>query len=253
MNHVVKKNQSGFTIIELTIAMGFVSAILVAIALTIIQIGGIYNRGVTLKQVNQAGRAVISELQDGISASSPFSVETASDATDTTLLEQDWGGAFCMGSYSYIWNNGDYIDTAMSSGNYANLNIYSDVNYNGKVLEKMIPHFIKIYDPSRSYCVITEGKKINGIKLADATDLLAVGQNNLVIHDLIISTNNDTSSSVTNQQLYDITIILGTNNRDALLTQDGVLSCKPPSALDSDPTYCSVVQFHLVARAGSSN
>ena len=236
--------------------MGFVSAILIAIALTIIQIGGIYNRGVTLKQVNQAGRAVSSELQDSISSSAPFSVETDSGATSTTLLEQDWGGAFCLGGYSYIWNNGEDIEKAMSSGNYDNLNIYrdEDVDYSGTVSESKIPHFIKIYDPSRSYCEVIEGEKIEGIKLADSTDLLAVGQNNLVIHKLTISTYNEAMSAVSNQQLYDITITIGTNKRETLLLENGeVNSCQPPSAFDADPTYCSVEQFHIVARSGSSN
>jgi prepilin-type N-terminal cleavage/methylation domain-containing protein len=250
MSHVNRNKQSGFTLIELSLAMAFISILLVAIALIIIQITGIYNRGITLKEVNQAGRTVSTELQDGIGAALPFSIVSNDDTVKSAYLVQNWGGALCMGEYSYIWNNGKDISDAINSGNFDNLNIYSDV---ANTIDN-IPHFIKIYDPDRSFCVQNDGLKINNIQAAKSTELLATGQVELVIHSLDISTVSDASSFNDAQQLYDISLVIGTNNRNALLPENDVAdSCKPPSGFGADTTYCSVQHFHIVARAGSSN
>ena len=64
MNRAAK--QTGFTLIELMLAMTFISVLLLAIAMTIIQIGTIYNRGVTLKEVSQAARSISDELNRSI-------------------------------------------------------------------------------------------------------------------------------------------------------------------------------------------
>lgn len=94
MNH----NKRGFTLIELMLAMTFVSALLLAIAMTVIQISNVYTRGLTLKEVNQAGRTISTELKRGISQSAPFAVP------GPKYVVQPWGGRLCVGQYSYIWN-----------------------------------------------------------------------------------------------------------------------------------------------------
>lgn len=48
----------GFTLIELMLAMAFVSVLLLAIATIAIQAGKLYNRGLTLKSINQSGREI---------------------------------------------------------------------------------------------------------------------------------------------------------------------------------------------------
>ena len=72
MNRVDRQN--GFTLIELMLAMAFVSALLIAVAMTVIQIASIYNRGITLKDVNQTGSSVASELQRNIAGSASFNI-----------------------------------------------------------------------------------------------------------------------------------------------------------------------------------
>ncbi len=55
MNHRHDRSESGFTIVELLMAMSFIAVLLVVITLTIIQISGIYNKGLTMRAVNQSG------------------------------------------------------------------------------------------------------------------------------------------------------------------------------------------------------
>ena len=57
------RRSTGFTIIELTLAMAFISVLLLSIVMTAIQAGRIYNRGAVLRSVNQAGRDVSDTLR----------------------------------------------------------------------------------------------------------------------------------------------------------------------------------------------
>ena len=54
-----KANRSaGFTIVELMLAMAFLAVLLVVITMTVIQISNVYNKGLTLRAVDQAGRTL---------------------------------------------------------------------------------------------------------------------------------------------------------------------------------------------------
>src|SRR5680860_795921 len=101
MNHVGKW-QRGFTLIELMLAMAFVSTLLLAIAMIIVQIGSIYNKGITYTDVNSAGSSIASELQRSINESTPFNIDPAKGTS--LYVDKTWGGRLCTNRYSYIWN-----------------------------------------------------------------------------------------------------------------------------------------------------
>ena len=63
----------GFTIIELTLAMAFISVLLISIVLVSIQAGKMYNRGIILRGVNQAGRDIDTVMrQDFLQTENPL-------------------------------------------------------------------------------------------------------------------------------------------------------------------------------------
>src|SRR6218665_2336873 len=103
------KRTGGFTLIELMLSMTFVSVLLLAIAMTIIQMATIYNKGMTVKEVNQTSRDISDDLKRSFSASQVFVVNTdpAIDSTDYVRIKlgsEIVGGRLCTGTYSYIWN-----------------------------------------------------------------------------------------------------------------------------------------------------
>lgn len=224
MNHASKKQ--GFTLVELMLAMGFVSALLLAIAMTVIQIGNIYNRGITYKTVNQAGGALASELQRDINSGSPF---VLASTDPVRLVTKDWGGRLCIGQYSYIWNYGKALKDSSSPRN----------KYSGDS-KKIV--FIKVNDPTASYCS-TE----NDVNINDAVELLDVGNNNLAIHNFSIKSSADDSS--TNQRIYNISFVIGTNDQIALNPDS--TACLTPDYANSDSVYCAVNRFDILARAGN--
>jgi type II secretory pathway pseudopilin PulG len=246
MNHVAKKQ--GFTIIELMLAMAFVSALLIAIAMTVIQIGNIYNKGITYKDVNQAGRSIASELQRSIAESASFSIDAADNHYVIQKGDNDetLGGRLCLGQYSYIWNYGKYIQSGDSR-----INTYVDADSSTSPIR-----FVKVLDPNTSYCVANSGvyPKINK---ANAVELLVVGQgsgsnqHDLALHSFTISSN-PPQDSKTGQGLYSIEFLLGTNEQTALMGDSAGTECRPPNDPLSDVSYCSVNKFNVVARAGNT-
>ncbi len=230
----VDKRTKGFTLIELMLSMTFISILLVAIAMTVIQISNTYNRGITLKEVNQAGRSISSELQRAITSGAPFSIEPG---VGSRYIEQgDWGGRLCLGQYSYIWNYGKALNNNDPNGN--SLNVYSS-NPNTKI------RFVKVLDGSAIYCSESSRK----IDPADAVELLNVGDHSLAVHDFRVVSELTAADSKTRERLYSLTYSIGTNDDNALLSNPS--SCKGPGEAGSDLAYCAVQEFNIVARAGN--
>lgn len=104
-----KQKDNGFTIIELTLAMTMLSILLIIILMSILNITGTYNKGLTLKRVNQSGRTISTELQANLRKSTP----SGSDATATSNIgsyESTLVGTqkvltrLCTGHDSFVWN-----------------------------------------------------------------------------------------------------------------------------------------------------
>lgn len=234
MNHARKHD--GFTLIELMLAMTFIAILLIAIAMTTIQISNIYNKGITLREVNQAGRALSDEFQRGVAGTTPFDVTPKlDDANPTTqrskYVKRDGGGRLCLGGYTYVWNFG-----AALSGEKVIVNEYTD---NQPV------RFGKVRDPGGDLC----GDSTIKIDRNSTTELLSLGDRDLVVHEFTIAkTADDTAAG---QAIYTITFKLGTNERQQLNASDA--SCRPPSDSVGDEDYCSVNQFEVIARAGNTS
>ena len=228
MNHV---KQNGFTLIELMLAMTFISVLLVAIAMTTIQVSNIYNKGLTLREVNQAGRAVSEELQRNIASAVPFEADPTK--ANTKYIVRDGGGRLCIGRYTYAWNYG----SALKGGAGAPA-IYNEYSDNATPIR-----FVKVSDSGGSLCSNPEAN----ILRANATDMLTGGDRDLAMHKFTVVKSAD--APIIGEALYAISMVIGTNDRAELTTND--TSCKPPSEGQGNENYCSVNQFDITARAGN--
>lgn len=237
MSHVDNKQPKlGFTLIELMLAMTFISILLIAIAVTIIQVSNIYNHGITLKEVNQAGRNISEDLQRTMRSGSQFDISVDS----TRYLQQDdWGGRLCLGNYSYIWNYGKAININNPDG--PSLNVYTS-NIGNPI------RFLKIVDGSFEYC----SNPSKAIDPLGATDLLDVGDHNLALHGFVVTSGDNAGDNKTGERLYSVRFTIGTNDLDALNYSDNSVDCKPPGTAGSDPSYCSVQEFNIVIRVGNA-
>lgn len=238
MNHKVKI-ASGFTIIELMMAMAFVSVLLVIITLTVLQISNIYNKGLVMRAVNQSGTTISADIRQTLSQSQPFTVATAfylqsSNGGATTNVGDAVGGRLCTGTYSYIWNFGKANSP---------VNLYTTD-------DKQI-HFIRVRDNGAQYCA-NLGSRIDTSDSADPREFLAA-DDNLAIQSFAVTKLAD--DVPIGQALYRVIFEIGTNDRDTLQQDQHIdtidTSCKPPSDDSSLQNYCAVNQFDFTAQAGN--
>jgi len=237
------RTQAGFTIVELMIAMAFISLLLLAIAGAVIQIAAIHNKGLTMKSVNQSGRIIVADMKRTIGESQPFGIPLTTDATygrtDTFILQSasgvvatgdnnPYGGRLCTGTYSYIWNVGTHIDTPRNK-------------YAGDESDKQI-RLVKVRDTSKGYC---KDDAAGAVDATQATELLS--ESNLAVQSFHIErlTNNGASGMA----LYTIGITISNADTEAIDTVDN--TCQPPSEVAVLQNYCSVNEFIFTARAGN--
>lgn len=233
MNHVAKRSE-GFTLIELMLAMTFIAALLLAIAMTIIQIGTIYNKGTVLKEINQSGRSIGDDVKRTAAAAPTINLTT-------DYVTSSAGGRLCFGTYSYVWNTAYAIEH-----NDSNVTKYQSAPTNQI-------HLVKVPDIAKLYCAKTSGgtltyKTIRTADTPQAQELLPAGDHTLGVNQFILPATQTVSDDTTGQSLYTLNYALGSGSTNAMATDQ--LSCLPPGTPNSDIDYCSVQQFSLVLRAG---
>lgn len=229
-----RNQQKGFTLVELMLSMAFISVMLIAIMLCVIQMTSIYTRGETLRQVNQASRSLAIDLRQSFGAAgvSAINLDRVNDK-----------GRLCTGAVSYIWNtlNADGTDK------------YPNNVYTGAASER--PRFVKVIDIGGRYCRDNGGNGPINKAAAQPVELLQAGDRSLMVRKLSV-TPAMSAGSIT-QRLYDVTVMLGTDNiREINTTTD---SCNLDSEVvggtatpgsESNPDYCAVNEFSLTVRAG---
>jgi len=141
-----ESRKSGFTLIELSFAIAFISVLLITITLITNEIVSLYRRGYSMKAVNQVGRDLIDDFTAAITGSPTVNiVSTFCNGYDTTNKEDcakdsgqkavyhqyyttahiensgsnystvPLGGVFCTGRYSYVWNTGYVLGSSSSA------------------------------------------------------------------------------------------------------------------------------------------
>lgn len=83
--------QNGFTLVELMLAMAFLTFVLLFIVTAMVQYMGTYNKGLVYKEINQAGRTIFEDI-------------TRSLRTSSANVRQMDEGRLCVGGQTYVWN-----------------------------------------------------------------------------------------------------------------------------------------------------
>jgi prepilin-type N-terminal cleavage/methylation domain-containing protein len=87
-----RDKQKGFTLVELMLAIAFIGFIILFTVLATLQVMQTYNKGLTVKEINQTARTAVEDMARAAKGSSKV-VTTAIPA-----------GRVCFGSVSYVWN-----------------------------------------------------------------------------------------------------------------------------------------------------
>jgi len=233
MNHVDNKQRStkGFTLVELLLAMSFISLLLLAVSMTIIQIANIYNRGLIIKELNQVSREIGDELELAMRSSSAFSITPGANR----YVNNSTGGRLCMGQYTYVWNYGKAIDAKKQDLN---------VDTEGRVIV-----FSKVQDTGASYCTPGTNGTYPKIDPSKASEMIQSSEHALWIHAFTVSSEPTASDPLSSQQLYRISFSLGTADIKALNNTQTACVTPDVDPINSDLNYCSIQKFTIVLRA----
>lgn len=301
-----KGKMAGFTLVELTISIAFVSILALTIALITTSVIATYRRGLTLKQINTTGMDLIDDLRSVISNSSarsainlcsliyadsahansrqncindearnfisisrPAEVIIGKDSLDRkNITDVPIFGAFCSGSYSYIWNSGYFFGDKKL---YEVQNVEPiSVTYLDRTGEHTASNFrlLKIADPNRAACInpLTSTSPSNYDSLSGLTNhfnldsggsyviseppielLSDQGDSGLALYDLSIS--RPSYGPFTRNALYSGSFILATIQGGINLRAMGNYCATPSEYAIENFDYCAINKFNFAVLA----
>lgn len=233
----------GFTLIELMLAMAFVSVLLLAIATIAIQAGKLYNRGLTLKSINQSGREIGDTLRrDFLQANAG---KISGNANSAVVMVQaggaDRSGRLCLGDYSYVWNVPKVVSGEVKAG----AGIITEVGgpHSGRPI-----NFARVIDPDGMLCQKnqTTGAYISTVATDKVTHLLKPAGSN----DVVLAVHRMKAARVAGDSgadsLYRLEFVLGTSQLEAVNTANG--TCKPPADDSENLDFCAINSFEMIVR-----
>ena len=179
----MKNSKKGFTMVELSLSIAFLSILSITIVLIITNAVSAYHRGLTLNDVNSVGMDLVNDMR-GTIQNSPGTSATSLCATaytgnegakedclgdraskftsivhhemikignDSEYRKAPIYGAFCTGRYSYIWNSGYAFSPPGVQLKDGNALSRASLQETEGVLENF--KLLKVRDESRSICV----------------------------------------------------------------------------------------------------
>lgn len=184
------KTTTGFTIVEITLSMAFISALLVTIAIITVNIISIYQKGLAIRSVNSVGRNLIDDFTHAIKtaptkaavnlcndyyeegtnghnkckedkgqlfvfqenrSSTSANISADNAITDeTTVAAPPTHGAFCTGHYTYVWNTGYVLAPSYGLSSEAAKLRYKLPNSN--TTKDISFRLLRLMDPERLIC-----------------------------------------------------------------------------------------------------
>jgi prepilin-type N-terminal cleavage/methylation domain-containing protein len=221
----MSRNNRAFTIVELMLAMSVLSMLLLAIAMLVIQIGQIYNKGVTLKSLNQAASVVSKDIQSTLGQADASAVKVVASLPGT-----NGSGRMCTGTITYAWNTARDTSAQVSTRN----------KYSGADAGKEI-RLARIDDKGGNLCDLDiASNSYAPIDHTKSREMLPTSQYDFAVHDLYIGSN---PSDLT---LHWVVMKIGsTNISDTNLTTQ---QCLVGTGVGD---YCGISTFEFTSKSNS--
>ena len=316
--------RSGFTLIEPSLSIAFIGILSIAIALIINDTIASYRRGMTLNQINTTGMDLVDDMRAAVQNSSAKSVKSLcasiySSGTAGSLrvqCEQDGArnfvsverlanviigqgkssqktitnvpvyGAFCMGTYSYIWNSGYFFRSDEYTVQSVSMTclIYKDSTGATKTASGF--RLLKVRDDTRAVCMAATLDNTNNpsrykvmnlmnpslsTRINDKTggafdltktsstsitypvvpeepiELLEGDDNTLAIFDLTAAT--PAQSNASNNLFYSVSFVLATITGGINVKASGNFCATPENYEIENFDYCSINKFNFAVQA----
>lgn len=226
----INKTKKAFTFVELSIAIAFISLLLITITTLVLGLIAIYRKGITINAVNSVGRSIIEDFQNSIAEAqqnqnpenicksaftdgsqeyedcindsaklfiynSYFKPITISTPTGTETKHYPKYGFFCTGSYSYIWNTGYALsnenDGTLDRGLIKTIKFSYEDKATHNTKTKKNFRLLKITDRNRSICKSAVDNKYKQKDLSDVISINTTLETGKDVVDLIAKSDTD--------------------------------------------------------------
>jgi len=219
---MISDKRTGFTLIELMLSMTFLSLLLIAIATVTMHITHLYDKGQTIKSINQSGRGVIDSVRRDSRTAASLEKRFVSPSDGDGL------GRLCFGSVSYVWNEASDLSDPTKGVKY--------LTVSGASGARII--LARVQDIGGTYC---RDAANTDVFEATSTELLKSDGRDLAMYNVGWEL---LSPAGSNPQLYKLKFTLGTNEAESVDTSN--YSCKPPADVKSNYDFCAVNDFEIV-------
>ena len=303
--------KKGFTLIELSLSIVFISILSITIVMIINNTITSYRRGLTLNKINSTGMDLVDDLRGAVQNSSTESIDSACSRlySDNAVVQACLNdkahnfvsvvrndrviigdgtanreqidnapvfGAFCTGSYSYIWNSGYFLnkinaDYRVQTAKPAGLKYKDSAGAVKTIYSEDAPfRLLKVEDEDRSVCISATLKASGGKYTVDNSNLenifdISSGYpivadepldilsnevgNTIVLYDLLANIAENESN---NALFYSVSFILGTVQGGINVKASGNSCATPNEYAIENFDYCSINKFNFAVRANGA-
>lgn len=236
------KRSDGFTLVELTIAIAFISVLMLAILTLTVSAGRLYIKGDTNKTVNQAGRDFSDTVRRDLLAAGMGTVTQTITINGGSVAAPLLSGRICLGTVTYLWNTADLLNADIAGATSAKVTMGSP----GEPVK-----FVRILRPQQSYCEMNALGKypMNIPSTESATELFDGTGRDYALYKMAFTP----LAQRGDRGVYRVSYTLGTNEPETTeLDADGYIRCKTDNAVLANFDYCSVNDFDMLVRIGGT-
>ena len=300
--------RDGFTLVELTLAMLFIGLLSISIVLIISNTVSAFQRGMKLSRVNATGTDLVDDMRASIQSSSarglvntcytnvfasgvPLGQEQREKCVNDNAknyvavskiakikingVEEEVPilGAFCTGSYTYIWNSG-YFEAENVTFNERTNKEWAKIRYRDGGDIKEYPatgakpfRLLRIQDEARVFCLAAVDNTGNSYELPrngisnvfdistisygslrdDIVDLLPPDSgNDLAVYDISVA--RPAVSENGDNAFYSVSFILGTVTGGVNIVANGNACVAPNDIMPGNYNYCAINKFNFAVQ-----
>ncbi|HSW90504.1 MAG TPA: hypothetical protein VLF64_00745 [Candidatus Saccharimonadales bacterium] len=237
---MTKRQQTGFTLVEVTLAIAFLSILLIAILTITVTAGKLYIKGSTNQTINQSGRDFADTVRRDFLASGISMIAGSPTGAAITLGSGNLtSGRICLGTVSYLWNSAALLNAPNTD----------EVTIG---VSNTPVKFARVVNPKQSYCdKDASGKYPTNIPSTEQViDLFGGSGRDYALYSMAM-----TPVAITGDKgMYQISYTLGTNESGTTQkdSTNSFVQCKPNNSLTADFNYCSVDDFDMIVRVGGT-
>lgn len=230
----MKLAHRGFTLVELSFSMTFVSVLLLAIVVAAIHAGNIYNKGLVMESVNQAGRDIGDTIRRDFLQ---MNTSAAFAGLSNPVIRSDASARMCLGGYAYIWNTPQAV-----SGDAIEDDLVVTQNSQPISLVRVVDRGDTLCAPKTNGAYVYNLDELgSGAQITHLLKRASDGSVGLAIYDLIVQPVTVSGS----EGLFSISYTIGTG----AVSEIDSSRCKPPSDVESNDSFCAINQFETIVRS----